>query len=84
MTDKTNTRQTYIDWDSFGYTVIVEENGEEIYRYDAGNSPLESTAIVDTDKGVSRSQLRAWARQTGREIAEEHGAHYNASKRDLR
>jgi hypothetical protein len=59
----------------FGYTVQVIDGGQVVYEYSAGNCQKESQTIVDPGSpgAVRLSQLKRWARQTAREIANERG-----------
>lgn len=60
---------------SFGYCVQVIKNGEVIYEYTAGNHRCESQTIVDpkSPQAVKLPQIKRWAKQTAREIANERG-----------
>ena len=57
----------------FGYCVQVIADGEVIQEYAAGNCQTDSQAFIDPGSPgvVGRSQLRRWAEQTAKEIADE-------------
>lgn len=64
-----------------GYTVTVyDPDSNEVYRYDAGNSPFDSQGFVPdpypgekAEPRLSVATLRKFARQTAQEMANEWG-----------
>ena len=61
---------TYILWAAIeqGYVVQTVVDGEVVNEYNAGNSPRCSQTYVTN--GVGLNQMRAWAEQTAKEIAD--------------
>lgn len=72
-------RGAWIGWqaDRSGYSVkVYGPESNEVYQYDAGNSPFDSGAYVPIDSRSPRvplQTLRKYARQTSQEIAAEWG-----------
>ena len=59
----------------FGYCVQVIDHGQIIHEYTAGNCWNESQAVIDPKSpGAAKlSQIKRWAVQTAKEIAQERG-----------
>ncbi len=59
----------------YGYCVQVNDGGEIVYEYSAGNCQQESQTVVapSSRNAVSLRQLKRWAKQTAGEIAKERG-----------
>jgi hypothetical protein len=61
-------------YNEFGYEVLVWEDGKCIHEYHAGNHKFDSAQrTCDPRWMVSVGQLRQFAAQTAREMAEGHG-----------
>ena len=59
-----------------GYTVtVIDSQGNAVHEYNAGNSPLESSAVV-SEGGLPVETLEQYAIQTAQELAEEYGEPY--------
>jgi len=59
-----------------GYSVqVIHDGGEIVHEYSAGNCEQESQTFIDpsSPNAVGLRQLKRWAKQTAREIAEERG-----------
>jgi hypothetical protein len=57
-------------------------DGQPVEQYEAGNGYGDSQAYVEPERGVGLDQMRAWAEQTAREMAEEHDAIYGGEDED--
>lgn len=63
-----------------GYNIWLSEDGELTEQlYDAGNSPYDSTSVIDGPKRVPVDTLKLWCDSTGEEFATDMGIEYLGS-----
>jgi hypothetical protein len=61
---------------------IDMNDGHPVEDYVAGNGYGDSQAVVEPERGVGLEQMREWAEQTAREMAEEYDAEYGGEDED--
>ena len=62
-------RQIIGYYNADGYRITDPKSGEDLYT--AGNSPFDSTAVVERAEGLSLDQIRAACERTGLSMAHE-------------
>ena len=60
------------EYDAVGYEVLVDDEP----KYEAGNSPYDSQAVLPAREGVGLRQMRRWCISTAKAMAEETGGEY--------
>lgn len=65
-------RRLFGEYDENGYRIFDGQTGQELYA--AGNHPGDSQTHAAAPLAVALEVLALWCDQTGRQIAQEHGA----------